>query len=101
MEAGLDSLGAVELQNQLEIAFNRKLPATIIIDYPNLDALATFMNSTIPRASENIKPTYLPSTASHVVLQEIESILNEMLGLTVHVDEVRQGTITRTYCCMF
>ena len=44
MEAGLDSLGAVELRNQLQAsAGDNALPATLIFEYPTARALAQFM----------------------------------------------------------
>ena len=43
MEAGLDSLGAVELRNTLAARFTKDLPATFIFDYPTADALAAYL----------------------------------------------------------
>ena len=45
MEAGLDSLAAVELKNNLASSFRLDMPATIIFDYPNAKALATYLYS--------------------------------------------------------
>ena len=42
MEAGLDSLGAVELRNALSARFG-DLPATLVFDYPTVDALSTYL----------------------------------------------------------
>lgn len=39
MEAGLDSLGAVELRNTLSARLALDLPATITLDYPSASAL--------------------------------------------------------------
>lgn len=43
MEAGLDSLGAVELRTSLGNHFGTELPATITFDHPSIDALAKFL----------------------------------------------------------
>ena len=45
MEAGLDSLGAVELRNALGTAFSLELPATVTFDYPSVSALADYIAS--------------------------------------------------------
>lgn len=47
MEAGLDSLGAVELKNALGARFNiTDLPASLIFDYTNIQALAEYLEGT-------------------------------------------------------
>lgn len=45
MEAGLDSVGSVELRNAVQSAFGMELPATVTFDYPTVDALASFVLS--------------------------------------------------------
>ena len=47
-EIGLDSLMAVELRNVLGTMLGKPLPATIIFDYPTIDALTDFLKTTIP-----------------------------------------------------
>ena len=43
MEAGLDSLGAVELRNSLGSEFRTEMPATVTFDYPSVSALAGYL----------------------------------------------------------
>jgi acyl carrier protein len=45
MEAGLDSLGAVDLRNSLSAQFSVKLPTTLTFDHPTLTALAAYIAS--------------------------------------------------------
>lgn len=46
-DIGLDSLMAVELRNALAKAFSHPLPATLLFDYPTLDALTTSLLRTL------------------------------------------------------
>ncbi len=47
MEAGLDSISAVELRNAVAARFGIDLPATVTFDYPTLGALATYLAARI------------------------------------------------------
>ena len=51
MEAGLDSISAVELRNAVNTDFGLELPATATFDYPSVDALAGFVASRLASAS--------------------------------------------------
>ena len=42
-DLGMDSLTAVELRNRLQAQVGRPLPATVAFDYPNIDALSTYL----------------------------------------------------------
>lgn len=44
LEAGLDSLGVVELRNKIQIRFEVKLPATITFDFPTPSSLARYLH---------------------------------------------------------
>ena len=43
MDAGLDSLGAVELRNSLSKTAGMELPSTLVFDYPSVGALAGYL----------------------------------------------------------
>jgi acyl carrier protein/NADP-dependent 3-hydroxy acid dehydrogenase YdfG len=57
MEAGLDSLGAVDLRNSLAEAFGVELPATVTFDYPTPADLATLIASQVAPASGAPRPS--------------------------------------------
>lgn len=63
MAAGLDSLGAVELRNDLEAAFDCKLPSTVVFDYPTVGALAGFLATALDgRIVEKPRPESISFT---------------------------------------
>jgi len=51
MQAGMDSLGAVELRNALNSAFGVDLPPTVTFDHPTIAALAGFIVANLPTTS--------------------------------------------------
>lgn len=88
MEAGLDSLGAVELRNQLAERFGLVLPATLTFDYPTSAALAGFIQSQAGQAeSELPKPAAaLPDVQS--ILAGVSEAVEGILGAAVLPDKV-------------
>lgn len=50
MEAGLDSLGQVQLRDSLASRFQLDLPATLAFDHPTIAALAAFLQAQLPSA---------------------------------------------------
>lgn len=63
MAAGLDSLGTVELRNTLESKLGLQLPATLVFDYPTVNALADLLY-----------PKLAVATAAAAVEQQLEVI---------------------------
>ena len=47
MESGLDSLASVELRNALSQQLELQIPATFVLDYPTITAMAAFIKSLI------------------------------------------------------
>ena len=66
-EAGLDSLMAVELRDTIGRAVGRVLPATLLFDYPTLDALAHYLHREVvnlepePEAKPALIPDAVPA----------------------------------------
>ena len=71
VQAGLDSLGAVELRNAMSAAFALDLPATVAFDYPTVAALATYISS---KVRSNIPSQTLIRDSQHqsVLAAELE-----------------------------
>jgi acyl carrier protein len=51
MQAGLDSLGSVELKNALERRSGVELPSTLVFDYPTVNALSGFLAGKLTSSS--------------------------------------------------
>jgi len=60
-DAGVDSLGAVELRNALGSAFGVDLPASLVYDHPSVEALAAWLAGKVCRADEGAAPPPLPA----------------------------------------
>lgn len=89
MEAGLDSLGAVELRNQLQIKLGVDLPATVTFDHPSVASLGTFLAASAgqvipPQSSSETHGIALPLEE---VRRRVDQIVHEVLGATVLPDQ--------------
>jgi acyl carrier protein len=60
-ELGMDSLMSVELRRRLERASGRRLPSTLTFNFPNVDALAGFLDRELAGAA---RPPVPPPAAS-------------------------------------
>jgi acyl carrier protein len=91
MDLGVDSLMAVELRNLLVagLAVDRKLPATLIFDYPTIESIASFIRcevlQLVAAPPSGLADATSPTADSAAVLEsmdedEVEALLNKTLG---------------------
>lgn len=85
MEAGLDSLGAVELRNDLTSRLKMELPATLTLDYPSIAAVATF-----------IKPLLQANTSAPAPASPSISTISDVLSVSF---QLRQNLHTSIEIC--
>jgi acyl carrier protein len=83
-ELGLDSLLAIELRNALGLSISRTLPATLLFNYPTLDALTGFLFSELG-GEVPIKPVASVAKLEHKnLVDDIEALsddeVDRMLG---------------------
>jgi acyl carrier protein len=75
-ELGLDSLMAVELRNALAETVGRSLPATLLFDYPTVEALTEYLSRRIPGLDESQSMPTKPLSAISTGLDALEQIEN-------------------------
>lgn len=63
LSAGLDSLSAVELRDELQRSLGLRLPGTLIFDYPTPTSLAAFLQQQAVQATGAIGSTADPSSS--------------------------------------
>ena len=86
MEAGLDSLGAVELRNALSSRLAVDLPATLILDYPTISSLAEHLGALhgVARAAitgEDIQTSSLSYVGSYDMQASANVLYHDMRAL--------------------
>jgi NADPH:quinone reductase-like Zn-dependent oxidoreductase len=85
-DIGLDSLMAVELRNALARSLGRALPATLLFDYPTLDALSGHLARSLQLVDEDaaVPRTATPAHADLATISDAEAealLLAELDGV--------------------
>ena len=78
MEAGVDSLGAVDLRNQLQAnaAVGTTLPSTLVFDHPTVRALARFLAPATQPTHTNVRfSTGLAAHTASIALLQMQATL--------------------------
>ncbi len=89
-DAGMDSLMAVELRNRLSAELEKPLPATLVFDYPTIEALSDYLcrevlmieseQSEIIQDSENITDVDMDSLLNNIAQKSDSDLLKELRG---------------------
>lgn len=85
-ELGLDSLLSVELRNVLGAALGRSFPATLLFDYPTIEALSGFIMRECWQVDEPEKASPQPDAVERVedlTEQEVDRLLRSKYGMSV------------------
>ncbi len=79
LRMGLDSLMAVEFRNQLSAALKKPLPATLLVDYPTLEAVVDFLSPDVESSSKEESRDEVFECIAALSDSEAEELLKEEL----------------------
>ncbi|MGH2350267.1 MAG: beta-ketoacyl reductase, partial [Chloroflexota bacterium] len=93
-DLGLDSLGALELRNALAAALGRRLPSTLLFDYPSVAAIAGFLNDELSDESDPAAPPTAGTDGTNGTdAAQLGTVLAELAALS---DEDAREALTGT-----
>lgn len=81
MQAGLDSLGSVELKNALERRSGVELPSTLVFDYPTVNALSGFLAGKLTSSSSAVAGSAAATREADEEYEEMKHTGGESLSL--------------------
>jgi acyl carrier protein len=93
-ELGLDSLMAVELRNALGAATGQSLPATLLFEYPTLEALTDYLGKQILQLQVPLEQSHKPQRQSESA--ELEQLSEDDLAdlLSQQLETMKQKKTT-------
>ena len=91
LQAGLDSLGAVELRNSISSQFNVGVPATLAFDYPTESALVDFIVSKMESTQRKLASSHITMTRAE--RQTDLQLTSEVLAVSCRYPKDVQGTL--------
>jgi len=79
-DAGMDSLMAVELRNRLSAELEKPLPATLVFDYPTVEALSDYLCGEVLDIESVGANNYSPlhHDAEQISDTDVDSLLNDI-----------------------
>ena len=77
-EMGLDSLMAIELKNTIDKAVGKKLPATLVFNYPSIDAISEHLINDILKFEDKTEQEAIAETEDEVVLDDVLDEIENM-----------------------
>jgi acyl carrier protein len=90
VDAGVDSLIAVDVRKRLAEAFELQLPTTLVFDYPTIADIQAYISSMAdphPPTRAPPRPQKTAGTDTGACLAEIQNVLVDFLGYSdLHVD---------------
>ena len=100
MEAGLDSLGAVELRNALGERFSVQLAATATFDHPSISALAAHILQLLPAEEAALPQGSAPASGLSLeqVRADVAAVVHSMLSPSISDDQVSLATPRMSSC---
>ncbi len=98
-QLGFDSLGAVELRNNLNMLTGLRLSSTLVFDYPSPVALAAFITTTLLAGKQAVEPdseeTAIRQALSTIPLDRLHKLglVDLLLGLADPEGDPRSSTL--------
>jgi hypothetical protein len=99
MDAGLDSLGAVELGNAIEASVGLALPSTVVFDYPTGAALVEYLQSQLPSGGGDDEQAGGSSSNSSAAPAAAGSIVGASPAAAAVPEGAAAARLAVTACC--